>query len=77
MCGRCRMGMLQGPPRRREGREAHLRRGQPRGGLDFPPEVRLYLALADLEKKWKRSIRDWSNVLGELAVFFNDRLPNL
>ena len=37
----------------------------------------LYLALADLEKKWKRSIRDWSNVLGQFAVFFKDRLPNL
>ena len=37
----------------------------------------LYLALADLEKKWERSIRDWSNVLGQFAVFFKDRLPNL
>ena len=36
----------------------------------------LYLALADLEK-WERSIRDWSNVLGQFAVFFKDRLPNL
>lgn len=24
-----------------------------------------------------RSIRDWSNVLGQFAVFFQDRLPNL
>jgi putative transposase len=37
----------------------------------------LYLALANLEKKWERSIRDWSNVLGQFAVFFKDRLPNL
>jgi transposase-like protein len=35
------------------------------------------LALADLEKKWERSSRDWSNVLGQFAVFFEDRLPNL
>jgi len=25
----------------------------------------------------ERSIRDWSNVLGQFAVFFKDRLPNL
>ena len=37
----------------------------------------LHLALADLEKKWERSIREWSNVLGQFVVFFKDRLPNL
>jgi hypothetical protein len=25
----------------------------------------------------QRSVRDWSNVLGQFAVFFKDRLPNL
>ena len=55
------MGMLQGPAK-----WAVLRDDQV-----------LYLALADLEKKWERSIRDWSNVLGQFAVFFKDRLPNL
>ena len=53
--------------------------GRHQGGQ--APEKRrlevLYLALADLEKKWERSIRDWSNVLGQFAVFFKDRLPNL
>ena len=37
----------------------------------------LYLALTNLEKKWERSVRDWSNVLGQFAVFFKDRLPTL
>jgi transposase-like protein len=54
--------------------------GRHQGGL--APEKRhwlevLYLALADLAKKWERSIREWSNVLGQFAVFFEDRLPNL
>jgi putative transposase len=37
----------------------------------------LYLALTNIEKKWERSVRDWSNVLGQFAVFFKDRLPTL
>jgi erythromycin esterase len=37
----------------------------------------LYLALTNIEKKWERSVRDWSNVLGQFAVFFKDRLPAL
>ena len=37
----------------------------------------LYLALTNLEKKWERSLRDWSGVLGQFAVFFKDRLPAL
>jgi hypothetical protein len=32
---------------------------------------------SNLEKKWERSIRDWSNVLGQFADFFKDRLSNL
>jgi putative transposase len=35
----------------------------------------LYLALSKMEKKWERSIRDWSNVLGQFSVFFKDRIP--
>jgi putative transposase len=37
----------------------------------------VYLALTNIEKKWERSVRDWSNVLGQFAVFFKDRLPTL
>ena len=37
----------------------------------------LYLALTNIEKKWERSVRDWSNVLGQFAIFFKDRLPTL
>jgi putative transposase len=35
----------------------------------------LYLALSKMEKKWERSIRDWSNVLGQFSIFFKDRIP--
>jgi putative transposase len=37
----------------------------------------LYLALTNLEKRWERSVRDWSNVLGQFSIFFKDRLPTL
>ena len=37
----------------------------------------VYLALTNIEKKCERSVRDWSNVLGQFAVFFKDRLPTL
>ncbi len=35
----------------------------------------LYLALTNIEKKWDRSLRDWSNVLGQFSIFFKDRIP--
>jgi putative transposase len=35
----------------------------------------LYLALVNMEKRWERSTRDWSGVLGQFAVFFKERLP--
>jgi putative transposase len=35
----------------------------------------LYLALSKMEKKWERSLRDWSNVLGQFSIFFKDRIP--
>jgi putative transposase len=35
----------------------------------------LYLALANIEKRWGRTIRDWDSVLGQFAIFFKDRIP--
>ncbi len=35
----------------------------------------LHLALANIEEKWERSLRDWSNVLGQFSIFFKDRIP--
>ena len=47
----------------------------------FPPDDAvtkvLYLALRRNEEKWTRSIRNWSTVLGQFAVFFKDRIPTL
>lgn len=35
----------------------------------------LYLALGNAEKRWQRSIRDWSKVLGQFSIFFKERIP--
>jgi len=37
----------------------------------------LYLALRRYEIKWRRSIRNWSAVLGQFAIFFKGRIPAL
>jgi putative transposase len=37
----------------------------------------LYLALQRYEVKWNRSIRNWSAVLGQFAIFFKGRIPDL
>ena len=37
----------------------------------------LYLALRRFEVKWTRSIRNWNAVLGQFAIFFEGRIPNL
>jgi hypothetical protein len=33
------------------------------------------MALRNLEKRWDRSIRDWTKTLGQFAIFFPGRLP--
>ena len=66
-----------------QGREAVDQRADRRRGREHwhRPAGRLavtkllYLALTNIEKKSERSVRDWSNVLGQFAVFFKDRLP--
>jgi putative transposase len=35
----------------------------------------LYLALRNLEKRWDRSVRDWTKALGQFSIFFQGRLP--
>lgn len=34
----------------------------------------LYLAIQDIQKKWKHSIRDWGTIRSQLFVLFGDRL---
>ena len=36
----------------------------------------LYLALRNLEKRWDRSVRDWTKALGQFAIYFQGRLPS-
>jgi putative transposase len=36
----------------------------------------LYLALRNLEKRWDRSVREWTKALGQFAVYFQGRLPS-
>jgi len=35
----------------------------------------LYLALTNIERRWDRSIRDWSAILGQFSIYFQDRIP--
>lgn len=37
----------------------------------------MFLGLRRFEKKWQRTIRSWNEVLGQFAVFFQDRIPAL
>lgn len=37
----------------------------------------LYLALGRFEKKWRRTLRNWNEVLGQFAIFFPGRIPAL
>ena len=34
----------------------------------------LYLATAEISKKWTMPLRDWGKVLGELEIMYPDRL---
>jgi len=35
----------------------------------------LYLALRNVEKKWRGEMRDWKRISAQLRIFFEDRLP--
>ncbi len=35
----------------------------------------LYLAIRNLEKRWNRSVRNWTTALGQFAIYFEGRLP--
>jgi len=37
----------------------------------------LYLGVENLERKWTRAIPNWPTILGQLTIFFPDRLPTL
>ncbi len=37
----------------------------------------LYLGLRRFDKKWSRTLWNWSSVLGQLAIFFKGRIPSL
>lgn len=34
----------------------------------------LYLVTADVTKKWRAPVREWSKILGQLAIRFEDRM---
>jgi putative transposase len=36
----------------------------------------LYLALRNLEKRWNRAARDWTQALGQFSIFFQGRIPS-
>ncbi len=37
----------------------------------------LFLAIRNLEKRWNRSVRNWTTALGQFAIFFEGRLPSV
>jgi len=45
----------------------------------FPNEEaalkQLYLALCNVEKKWRGEMKDWKRISAQLRIFFEDRLP--
>jgi putative transposase len=34
----------------------------------------VYLAIQEISKKWSMPIRDWGTIIGQLMIFFEDRL---
>jgi putative transposase len=50
-----------------------------RGKGHFPNEEAalklLYLALRNVERKWRGEMRDWKRISAQLRIFFEDRLP--
>jgi len=37
----------------------------------------VYLSIQEISKKWTLPIRDWGCIIGQLSIFFGDRLQNL
>lgn len=37
----------------------------------------LYLATVDISKKWTQTVRNWSQILAQLSIYFEDRLKNI
>jgi putative transposase len=37
----------------------------------------LFLAIRNLEKRWNRSVRNWTKALGQFAIYFEGRLPSV
>ncbi len=36
----------------------------------------VYLAIGEISKKWTMPIRDWGAIIGQLSIFFEDRIPS-
>lgn len=36
----------------------------------------LYMAAMDLEKKWKRPVKDWPSIYSQLVILFEERIPS-
>ena len=37
----------------------------------------IYLSVTEISKKWSMPIRDWGIIIGQLSIYFEDRLGNL
>ena len=36
----------------------------------------LYMAAMELEKKWKRPVKDWPSIYSQLVILFEERIPS-
>jgi len=52
-----------------------------KGESVFPTETALfkalYMAVAETEKRWTMRTRDWSEIIAQLSIFFQDRLRTI
>lgn len=51
-----------------------------KGKSVFPTETALfkalYLAVQEAEKRWTMRVKDWPQIMGQLAIYFEDKLKN-
>jgi putative transposase len=36
----------------------------------------VFLSIQEISKKWSMPVRDWGIIIGQLMVFFDDRMQN-
>jgi putative transposase len=37
----------------------------------------IYLSITEISKKWNMPVKDWGIIIGQLSIYFEDRLNDL